>query len=161
MYVAVKGGEAAIDNAHKLLAERRRGDPGVPELTVDQIKQQMTLAVDRVMTEGSLYDRDLAALAIKQARGDLIEAIFLLRAYRNTLSRFADSLPIDTADVSPPPTKMYPAAKSWGRPSIIPTACSISPWRPKAGPRRRNDRHRRVSRRHPCPASRKYWIATS
>tara|TARA_A100000164_G_scaffold140152_1_gene124526 strand:+ start:1218 stop:2333 length:1116 start_codon:yes stop_codon:yes gene_type:complete len=97
MYVAVKGGEAAIDNAHKLLAERRRGDPGVPELTVQQIKEQMTLAVDRVMTEGSLYDRDLAALAIKQARGDLVEAIFLLRAYRNTLSRFADSLPIDTA----------------------------------------------------------------
>ena len=26
MYVAVKGGEAAIRNAHRLLAERRRGD---------------------------------------------------------------------------------------------------------------------------------------
>jgi alpha-D-ribose 1-methylphosphonate 5-triphosphate synthase subunit PhnI len=26
MYVAVKGGEAAIANAHKLLADRRRGD---------------------------------------------------------------------------------------------------------------------------------------
>jgi alpha-D-ribose 1-methylphosphonate 5-triphosphate synthase subunit PhnI len=41
------------------------------------------------MAEGSLYDRELAALAIKQAQGDLIEAIFLLRAYRTTLPRFA------------------------------------------------------------------------
>ncbi|HEY0523347.1 MAG TPA: carbon-phosphorus lyase complex subunit PhnI, partial [Stellaceae bacterium] len=82
MYVAVKGGEAAITAAHRLLAETRRGDPEVPELTIAQIEQQMSLAVDRVMTEGSVYDRALAALAIKQARGDLIEAIFLLRAYR-------------------------------------------------------------------------------
>jgi alpha-D-ribose 1-methylphosphonate 5-triphosphate synthase subunit PhnI len=50
-----------------------------------------------VMTEGSCYDRSLAALAIKQARGDLIEAIFLLRAYRTTLPRFGDSLPLDTS----------------------------------------------------------------
>jgi alpha-D-ribose 1-methylphosphonate 5-triphosphate synthase subunit PhnI len=49
------------------------------------------------MTEGSLYDRDLAALAIKQAQGDLVEAIFLLRAYRTTLTRFGESLPIDTS----------------------------------------------------------------
>jgi alpha-D-ribose 1-methylphosphonate 5-triphosphate synthase subunit PhnI len=48
------------------------------------------------MAEGSLFDRDLAALAIKQARGDLIEAIFLVRAYRTTLSRFGYSEPIDT-----------------------------------------------------------------
>ena len=67
MYVAVKGGEAAIDNAHRLLAETRRGDPAVPELTVAQIREQMTLLVDRVMAEGSLYDPDLAALALKQA----------------------------------------------------------------------------------------------
>ena len=97
MYVAVKGGEQAILNSHKLIAEERRGDPAVPELTLSQIKQQMQLAVDRVMTEGSLYDRDLAALAIKQAQGDLMEAIFLLRAYRTTLTRFGETLPIDTA----------------------------------------------------------------
>jgi len=97
MYVAVKGGERAIENSHKLLAEVRRGDPAVPELTLAQIGEQLTLAVDRVMTEGSLYDRELAALAIKQARGDLVEAIFLLRAYRTTLPRFAVSLPIETA----------------------------------------------------------------
>ena len=31
-YVAVKGGERAIDNAHAWLAEERRGDPAVPDL---------------------------------------------------------------------------------------------------------------------------------
>ncbi|MEQ8831569.1 MAG: carbon-phosphorus lyase complex subunit PhnI [Alphaproteobacteria bacterium] len=96
MYVAVKGGERAIDNAHGLMAEDRRGDPEVAELTIPQIREQMKLAVDRVMTEGSVFDRDLAALAIKQARGDLIEAAFLIRAYRTTLTRFGASLPVDT-----------------------------------------------------------------
>jgi alpha-D-ribose 1-methylphosphonate 5-triphosphate synthase subunit PhnI len=97
VYVAVKGGERAIENAHQLLGEERRGDPAIPELTLEQIQQQLALAVDRVMTEASLYDPELAALAIKQARGDLVEAIFLLRAYRTTLPRVGVSLPIDTA----------------------------------------------------------------
>jgi alpha-D-ribose 1-methylphosphonate 5-triphosphate synthase subunit PhnI len=99
MYVAVKGGERAIANAHRLLADQRRGDRAVNEIGVDQISEQLSLAVDRVMTEGSLYDRKLAALAIKQARGDLIEAIFLIRAYRTTLPRFGFSQPLDTADM--------------------------------------------------------------
>lgn len=97
MYVAVKGGETAIENAHQLLAEERRGDPEVAEIELAQIDEQLGLAVDRVMTEGSLYDRHLAALAVKQARGDVIEAVFLLRAYRTTLPRFGSSEPIDTA----------------------------------------------------------------
>ena len=96
MYVAVKGGEAAILNSYKLLAEVRRGEPDVPELSLAQIAQQLPLAIARVMTEGSLYDPELAALAIKQAGGDLIEAVFLLRAYRTTLPRFGYSLPLDT-----------------------------------------------------------------
>lgn len=96
MYVAVKGGEAAIANAHRLLADRRRGDRTVPALGIEQIVNQLGLGVDRVMGEGSLYDRELAALAIVQARGDLIEAIFLVRAYRTTLPRFGVSRPIDT-----------------------------------------------------------------
>ncbi len=100
MYVAAKGGEKAISHAHQLLAEVRRGDLSVPELTVEQIRQQLSLSVDRVMAEGSLYDPELAALAIKQASGDLIEAIFLLRAYRTTLTRFGVSLPIDTSTMT-------------------------------------------------------------
>jgi len=96
MYVAVKGGERAIENAHRLLAHERRGNRDVPEVSLEQISEQLSLGVDRVMTEGSLYDRELAALAIKQARGDMIEAIFLLRAFRATLPRFGVTEPVDT-----------------------------------------------------------------
>ncbi|WP_420102542.1 carbon-phosphorus lyase complex subunit PhnI [Bosea sp. (in: a-proteobacteria)] len=97
MYVAVKGGEAAILATHELVAEARRGDPAVPEISVAQIREQQALACARVMNEGSLYDRDLAALALKQSQGDVIEAAFLMRAYRTTLPRFGSSEPLDTA----------------------------------------------------------------
>ena len=100
MYVAVKGGERAIDNAHAFLAEERRGDPSVQEIGTDQIREQLRLAVNRVMAEGSLYDPDLAALAIKQARGDLIEAVFLIRAYRTTLPRLGHAKPVETAQMA-------------------------------------------------------------
>ncbi|HVK41996.1 MAG TPA: carbon-phosphorus lyase complex subunit PhnI [Phenylobacterium sp.] len=95
-YVSVKGGEKAITNAHRWLAEDRRGDAAVNELEVNQVREQLSLAVDRVMAEGSCYDRDLAALAVKQARGDLPEAVFLVRAYRTTLPRFGASEPVET-----------------------------------------------------------------
>jgi alpha-D-ribose 1-methylphosphonate 5-triphosphate synthase subunit PhnI len=96
MYVAVKGGEKAIRNAHRLLAHKRRGNAARPELSVAQIREQMFLGVARVMCEGALHDDELAALALKQAAGDTVEAIFLLRAYRATLPRFCASLPLDT-----------------------------------------------------------------
>ena len=99
MYVAVKGGEKAIAAAHALQAHRRRGDERLPELSVAQIEQQLNLAVDRVMTEGGIADRELAALALKQASGDNVEAIFLLRAYRTTLAKLAVSEPINTAEM--------------------------------------------------------------
>lgn len=97
MYVAVKGGDTAIANANDLLALRRRGSTDLPALSVAQIQAQLPLAVDRVMTEGSLYDPQLAALALKQACGDVVEAVFLLRAYRTTLPRFGYAEPLDTA----------------------------------------------------------------
>ncbi|WNK20289.1 carbon-phosphorus lyase complex subunit PhnI [Halomonas piscis] len=99
MYVAVKGGEQAIANAHRLLADRRRGERDQAELDVAQIAGQLRLSVDRVMSEASLYDPELAALALKQASGDLIEAVFLLRAYRTTLPRLAVSKPLDTGNM--------------------------------------------------------------
>jgi len=100
MYVAVKGGEAAILATHDLIGEERRGDVSVPELSVAQIREQMQLSVARVMNEGSLYDEDLGALALKQTQGDLIEAAFLMRAYRTTLPRFGSSVPVDTASMA-------------------------------------------------------------
>lgn len=98
-YVAVKGGERAIDAAHTWLAASRRGDESIPAIQLNQIEQQLGRAVDRVMGEGSLFDRELAALAIRQAQGDLIEAAFLLRAYRTTLPRFVSSEPLETAEM--------------------------------------------------------------
>ena len=47
MYVAVKGGEAAIANAHRLLADRRRGDRSLPAIGIEQIVAQLALAVDK------------------------------------------------------------------------------------------------------------------
>ncbi|MEO1131318.1 MAG: carbon-phosphorus lyase complex subunit PhnI [Cyanobacteria bacterium J06639_1] len=98
-YVAVKGGERAIRQAEQLLQALRRGDRECSELSLEQIKQQLSLAVNRVMCEGSLYDPDLAALAIKQSWGDLVEAAFLLRAYRTTLPRFYYSEAIATSQM--------------------------------------------------------------
>ena len=95
-YVAVKGGERAIDAAHAWRAARRRGRRSQPLVTPDQVVDQLGRAVDRVMAEGSCHDRELAARAILQAEGDLIEAAFLLRAYRTTLPRFGHSQPVDT-----------------------------------------------------------------
>jgi len=83
-YVAVKGGENAINNAKKLIEKFRR---------------ENRLAVDHVMGEGSLYAPELAELAVKQAEGDLIEASFLIRAYRSTLPRIGYTEPIDTHDM--------------------------------------------------------------
>ena len=97
MYIAVKGGEQAIEASRTLLDAQRRGDPALPRIGVEQIREQLGLLVDRVMSEASLFDPDLAALAIRQACGDPIEAVFLLRAYRTTLPRFGYSVPIATA----------------------------------------------------------------
>src|SRR5258705_1489370 len=121
MYVAVKGGERAIENAHRLLAHERRGDRSVPEVSLAQISGQLGLAVDRVMTEGSLYDRDLAALAIKQARGDMIEVIFLVRAFRATLPRFGATEPVDTARIQVRPRICSKVKDTPGGQSLGPT----------------------------------------
>jgi alpha-D-ribose 1-methylphosphonate 5-triphosphate synthase subunit PhnI len=96
MYVAVKGGERAIENAHQLLADYCRGDASFPELDVNQLAEQLPFAISRIMAEGSLYEPTLAALAFKQAGGDIVEAVFLLRAFRTTLPRFGYSVPADT-----------------------------------------------------------------
>src|SRR3546814_1347820 len=97
MWVAGKGGETALGSDQALRREDRRGDPAEAVLGVAQVRGELSGSVDRVMTEGSVYDPDLAALALKQARGDQVEAIFLLRAYRTTLPRLAVTLPIATA----------------------------------------------------------------
>jgi alpha-D-ribose 1-methylphosphonate 5-triphosphate synthase subunit PhnI len=101
MYVAVKGGERAIANAHALLAEQGRGDTRVPRIEHAAVAGQLGVLVSRVMSEGSLYDLELAARAVIQAQGDVLEAITLVRSYRTTLPRFGYTLPVDTAGLHP------------------------------------------------------------
>ena len=97
-YVAVQGGITAIENSQKLNRYLRLRGESSP-LSVSQIMEQMGPLVDRVMSEGSLYSPFHAALALKQASGDPIEASFLVRAYRSTLRRMVDSVPVRTGQM--------------------------------------------------------------
>jgi alpha-D-ribose 1-methylphosphonate 5-triphosphate synthase subunit PhnI len=94
-YVAVRGGEDAIKNAQTLLDYNRIGGKSSP-ISVEQIGEQLPLALDRVMGEGGLYAPDIAAAAFKQAAGDTLEAAFLLRAYRSSVPRIGYSEVVDT-----------------------------------------------------------------
>lgn len=94
-YVAVKGGQEAIEASLKLLEYRKieQGD----QLKISAIEANMKLLVDQVMSEASLYAPNLAARALWQAEGSVEEAVFLLRAYRSTLERMGFSGIIDTS----------------------------------------------------------------
>lgn len=96
-YTAVRGGLEAIENAAALIEEMPLNS-GAP-LGIDQIRNHLQIAAGRVMAEGGLVDLDLAALALKQAEGDVIEAAFLLRAYRSTLPRIGYSHAVNGNDM--------------------------------------------------------------
>ena len=95
MYVAVKGGERAILNSYRMLDAYRRGDAQVPELTLAQIRQQMPLAVSRVMAEGALYDPQLAAL-LRDTESKQQQIIERIKAVRKELKSVY--LPTDHLD---------------------------------------------------------------
>jgi len=97
-YVAVAGGTEAIFKVEELLKYYRLKGKSDP-LLVEQIRDQLRLAVDKVMGEGSLYAPTYAALALKQVEGDTIEASFILRAYRSTQPRRYYSLIRHTAEM--------------------------------------------------------------
>lgn len=92
-YVAVTGGKEAIEQSLKLLEIFRESKE---DITVSCIKENMGLLVDKIMSEAGFYSEEYAALALKQCEGSVEEAVFLLRAYRSTLSRDYYSCPIDT-----------------------------------------------------------------
>ena len=84
-YVAVSGGEEAIEESIKLLEYYRSGTK--KDIELEAIEKKLSLLVDRVMSEAGLYSPTYAALALKQCEGSTEEAVFLLRAYRSTLKR--------------------------------------------------------------------------
>ncbi len=87
-FVAVKVEPEKIEKAERLLKEK------VKEVAEEQIKK-LTFSVDKVMSEAGLYSEELTAGAIKQSMGDLLEATFLLRAFKNTLRRIDYTEPVD------------------------------------------------------------------
>ena len=97
-YTAVRGGLAAIEKAEALVNSMPRNSEH--PLSVAQVRDHLAIAVDRVMSEGGLLDPELAALAIKQAEGDVIEAAFLVRAYRSTLPRLGYSLSVSGQEIA-------------------------------------------------------------
>ena len=97
-YVAVKGGGEAVDHAIALLEQYRTR--GGAELELEALEKRMSLLIDRIMGEAGFYAPSYASLALKQSEGSPEEAVFLLRAYRSTLSRAYQSLPLDGVDMN-------------------------------------------------------------
>lgn len=91
-YVGVKGGKDAILNAETVVDYYRCRNGGTP-LQVRQIEDQMRLLIDKIISEGSLYSKKIAALALKQTEGDPMEAAYLTRAFRSTVPRTCVSIP--------------------------------------------------------------------
>ena len=90
-YVTTRGGEHAIEQSERIFrAAMREITPG----RVARIRAAMPYLADRVMGEASLYDEDLAALALAQTGGELYEAVLLLRAWRTTQPRISVAKPV-------------------------------------------------------------------
>jgi alpha-D-ribose 1-methylphosphonate 5-triphosphate synthase subunit PhnI len=97
-YVAVTAGEEIIERAEQLF-EKQRLSGGSEEVDIEQLDDQLGRLTDQAMSEGGLYAPRLAALAVKQAQGDTVEAAFLLRAYRSTLERFDETLTVEPGEM--------------------------------------------------------------
>lgn len=116
-YVAARGGLKAIRAAEELVRRSRRDADSAP-LALDQIIDRLRYAVDRVMGEGGLWDEETAAIAYRQAEGDLIEASHLVRTYRSTLPRLAYSVPV-SADELRPVRRIVPAFREAPGPQLL------------------------------------------
>jgi alpha-D-ribose 1-methylphosphonate 5-triphosphate synthase subunit PhnI len=92
-YAAARGGLEAILAAEELVRAKRDGGSS-PPLELDQLTERLSFAVDRVMGEAGLWAPELAAVALRQAQGDIIEAAHLLRAYRAARPRLANPLTV-------------------------------------------------------------------
>jgi alpha-D-ribose 1-methylphosphonate 5-triphosphate synthase subunit PhnI len=94
-YVAVEAGEDVIRRAEELF-EKQRVAGESDQVSIDQIDEQLSRLTAQATSEGGVYAPRLAAIAVKQAQGDTAEAAFLLRAYRSTLERWGESVPVET-----------------------------------------------------------------
>jgi len=97
-YVAVTGGGEAVDKAAALVEEYRHS--GTAGIEPEALENRMSLLIDRIMGEAGFYAPAYASLALKQSEGSPEEAVFLLRAYRSTLTRAYHSLPLEGAGMN-------------------------------------------------------------
>lgn len=96
MYVAARGGEAAIQNAERLYHDLIGAFDAT---TVHAVERALPYLIDRVMGEGSLYAPELAALALAQSGGDVYEAVLMLRAFRSTQPRLVYAQPVSAQNL--------------------------------------------------------------
>ncbi len=97
-YVAVSGGEEAIAASLDLMEYARVKSGSC--LPADLIGEALPELVEQVQSEGSLWAPQIAQVAIKQARGSVEEAVFLIRAFRSTLERLHVSRTIESTDMA-------------------------------------------------------------
>jgi len=116
-YAAARGGLNAINNADHLVRTLRDCDPSEP-LGADQLTGRLRLLVDRTMGEAGLWATELAALAIRQAEGDITEAVHLLRSYKSTLPRLATAIPVHSNELTLL-RRVVPAFREPGGPQIL------------------------------------------
>jgi alpha-D-ribose 1-methylphosphonate 5-triphosphate synthase subunit PhnI len=98
-YVAVKAGEELIERAADLFEKQRIEGESDP-VSLSAVDEQLGRLTSQVMGEAGLYAPRLAALAVKQAQGDVVEASFLLRAYRSTLERWDESPTVEPDEMT-------------------------------------------------------------
>ncbi len=95
-YVAIKGGEEAINNSLAFYENRITENQNIQD---EDIQNSLMFAVDKVMSEGSLYSKKLSSVAIKKAGGDLLNAAFFLRAHRSSCARAGIAKTININDM--------------------------------------------------------------
>lgn len=114
-YSGVKGGMDAILAAERLVRGKRAA---APWSATAAIIEAYRLAVDRVMGEAGLYDEAIAADAFRQAEGDMLEAVHLVRAYRSSLPRLALSTPADPDEMTVL-RRIVPASRTPNGPQLL------------------------------------------
>jgi alpha-D-ribose 1-methylphosphonate 5-triphosphate synthase subunit PhnI len=116
-YAAARGGLNAILTAENLVRRLRDLDPS-DRIELDQFTGRLRLLVDRVMGESGLWAPELAAMALRQGEGDIIEAVHLLRAYKSTLGRLDTAIPVHANDMQLA-RRVVPAFREPGGPQIL------------------------------------------
>jgi alpha-D-ribose 1-methylphosphonate 5-triphosphate synthase subunit PhnI len=92
---AVAAAQSARADAERLANFERLRQVSTP-ITLAQLRAQFRLLVDKVMGEAGLHAPEHTALALKQAEGDVHEAVVILRAFRQAVTRRYTSAIIDT-----------------------------------------------------------------